>query len=399
MPSENKTQNFGLNQWTGNEYPKREDFVNDNSIIDVEIKNAQDKAEAAFRSASDGKSLIKNAITGVDPEVTIPTDATFAQLADAIGQIQTGINTDDATATAEKILAGMTAYVKGIKVIGTMIRRAGGEFPGYERATSVYAYAGRMHMYLPKGAYIDGTTDGAVTGSNGNPGVFFDEPNLNSGNIRSGKSIFGVQGNSNVVDTSDGILGAETILVGYSGYSKGSKYNGSMPNIGQQIVTPSTANKNIAKGCHNGDGYVKGDANLIPENILQGKNIFGVVGSVIAGKRFATGTVTSKNSSSNLTYTVDNTRYSTYPGSVIEVTGLQFKPSIILAHRNTSKSPYSVIATDIFDNDPFAVFSGIYSYNKLSNRNAELYINNGAFKIPTSIEANDIITFTWYAWE
>lgn len=34
MPSENKTANLGLNQWLGNEYPKRTDFVEDNKKID-----------------------------------------------------------------------------------------------------------------------------------------------------------------------------------------------------------------------------------------------------------------------------------------------------------------------------------------------------------------------------
>ena len=43
MPSENKTENYGLNQWTGNEFVKREDFVNDNALIDAAIKEAQDK--------------------------------------------------------------------------------------------------------------------------------------------------------------------------------------------------------------------------------------------------------------------------------------------------------------------------------------------------------------------
>lgn len=37
MPSTNKTPNIGLNQWLGNEYVKRQDFVDDNNIIDEEI--------------------------------------------------------------------------------------------------------------------------------------------------------------------------------------------------------------------------------------------------------------------------------------------------------------------------------------------------------------------------
>lgn len=38
MPSANKTPNYGLNQWQGNEYPKRQDFVEDNAAIDAAIK-------------------------------------------------------------------------------------------------------------------------------------------------------------------------------------------------------------------------------------------------------------------------------------------------------------------------------------------------------------------------
>lgn len=46
MPSENKTNNYGLNQWQGNEYLKREDLNTDNEIIDVELKNVNDKADS-----------------------------------------------------------------------------------------------------------------------------------------------------------------------------------------------------------------------------------------------------------------------------------------------------------------------------------------------------------------
>lgn len=37
MPSVNKTENLGLNLWQGNEYVKREDFVEDNKKIDEAI--------------------------------------------------------------------------------------------------------------------------------------------------------------------------------------------------------------------------------------------------------------------------------------------------------------------------------------------------------------------------
>lgn len=37
MPSSNKTTNLNLNSWIGTDKPKREDFVNDNSILDTII--------------------------------------------------------------------------------------------------------------------------------------------------------------------------------------------------------------------------------------------------------------------------------------------------------------------------------------------------------------------------
>lgn len=43
MPSENKTPNYGLNQWKGNEYVKRKDFVEDNLKIDTELKKVEQK--------------------------------------------------------------------------------------------------------------------------------------------------------------------------------------------------------------------------------------------------------------------------------------------------------------------------------------------------------------------
>ncbi|SCX93869.1 MULTISPECIES: hypothetical protein [unclassified Lysinibacillus] len=64
--------------------------------------------------------------------------------------------------------------------------------------------------------------------------------------------------------------------------------------IGKQIITPSTTNQTILKGLHDGSGYVKGDANLIPSNIIKDINIFGVLGSINPAK-IATGLVRTSN--------------------------------------------------------------------------------------------------------
>jgi hypothetical protein len=53
---------------------------------------------------------------------------------------------------------------------------------------------------------------------------------------------------------------------------------GSMPNIGQQNVTPTSADQSISQGYHDGSGKVAGDANLVTGNIKAGVTIFGVSG-------------------------------------------------------------------------------------------------------------------------
>ena len=86
---------------------------------------------------------------------------------------------------------------------------------------------------------------------------------------------------------------------------------GTMVDRGTVNITPSTVNQAITSGKHSGIGVVSGDADLISSNILSGKNIFGVVGTLVQGKRSSSGTVT--------------------PGSTrLTITGLTFKPSTVL---------------------------------------------------------------------
>ena len=51
--------------------------------------NVEDAMNELFTNVSNGKNLVGGAITDVDNSVTIPTDPTFQNLANAIGQIKT----------------------------------------------------------------------------------------------------------------------------------------------------------------------------------------------------------------------------------------------------------------------------------------------------------------------
>lgn len=81
--------------------------------------------------------------------------------------------------------------------------------------------------------------------------------------------------------SSDANAAVGDVLSGKTFYQGGLKRTGTMPNRGAVVITPSTTDQVIATGYHNGNGYVKGDANLVSSNILSGKEIFGVRGNVV----------------------------------------------------------------------------------------------------------------------
>lgn len=125
---------------------------------------------------------------------------------------------------------------------------------------------GTANIAIPAG-YHDGT--GFVEG----------DADLISSNIKAGKSIFGIAGNSNVVDTSPGTAVAGEILSGKVSFVDGAQVTGCMANRGAYNITPDASNITIPQGYHSGAGVVYGDADLVSGNIISGKNIFGVVGS------------------------------------------------------------------------------------------------------------------------
>ena len=85
----------------------------DNEKTDIE------KLQDGLDYLSQTKNLIKQAIVGKGQ--TISNNTPFREYAQKISDIETGIDTSDATATAQDILEDKTAYVNGQKVTGLYV--------------------------------------------------------------------------------------------------------------------------------------------------------------------------------------------------------------------------------------------------------------------------------------
>ena len=136
-----------------------------------------------------------------------PLDSDFDSdgITDAIDTDDT--NPNDATAAVGDVLTGKTFYSGSTARTGTMPNI--GTQTITPSTTTQYISAG----YHNGAGYCAGDGD------------------LVSGNIRSGVNIFGVSGNSNVVDTSAGTISSSALIrSGYVAYSDGSQYTGTLAN-------------------------------------------------------------------------------------------------------------------------------------------------------------------------
>lgn len=260
-------------------------------------------------------------------------------------------------ALPEDVLSGKTfSNIDGNDNVGTMANRG-----------AVVMTPGLTNTWIPKG-YHDGT------------GYFEGSSDLVSTNIKVGVTLFGVEGDSNIVDTSDADAYTSHILANRTAYVKGALKVGNMPDRGATNITPGTTNKTIATGYHSGGGVVYGDANLIPDNIKIGKSIFGVNGA--NGMLYATGTVIQTTSSQSFT-----------------ISDLGFQPTFVFLSIDRGSSAFVISGKGSIGSFTLPSHLRYWKYDINYDNNSNISFTSGGFTF-TSINRNpfgDENEITWYA--
>lgn len=215
---------------------------------------------------------------------TTITPSTSSQTAISAGTYATGnitvgaipnnyIDTSDATAAANDIIIYKSAYVNGEKVTGSMQSLAGNSnvvfsttneisINGFTRDVYIGSNAVTENMYISSGDAVTITIPSARRTE-----VLGD---VKASEVLAGKTFIS---NSNIINVGSGY----TTMLG----------TGTMPSKEAATITPTTTDQTIEAGQYlSGAQTIKGDGNLVPENIISGKSIFGVSGSVVIQKYY-----------------------------------------------------------------------------------------------------------------
>lgn len=193
---------------------------------------------------SGAKSDLATAITAKG--VTVPDDTTLDGYAALVEQIDTGVDTSDATATASDIARGKTAYVQGKKITGDLYETAKGKTKTYFTWDSEYVTLKRddkrdlINIKMPWigndgimriDSYIELGADVTLFGD------------ATAADVISGKTMTSAAGlkvvgtNTNDADTSDATATADDIAKGKTAYVQGQKITGT--------VEPAESNNNV----------------------------------------------------------------------------------------------------------------------------------------------------------
>lgn len=279
----------------------------------------------------------------------------------AAGIYDTAITVAGVSVPAANVLAGTT--IAG--TAGTMPNKTRAAVGGYTTAVSALGDSGGSLVMEPPTGYYESGKNAGNFGT-----LIATDANFVPGNILGGKSIFGVAGSipnqggyTNAVNSAwDGTN--MWIRIPKGGYvtNTGSGY----PEI---VVSPAQA---------------RADGNITSSNIRSGVWIYGVQGSLIEGKRSASGTFTSNDYDSNLI-----------------ISNLMFRPSIVMiyGYYPAGQSYYRRI---IYSGGAASWNSGFqwadyYGYSGFSSYGSNYLDDNGFSVYRLGFYATS--GSSWYAWE
>jgi fructose-specific component phosphotransferase system IIB-like protein len=154
------------------------------------------------------------------------------------------VDTTSGNALAGEILTGKKAWVDGVEITGSLTTQT----------------LSNANDTVTAGNYV-GTTLSAV------------DLDLHSDNIKAGKTIFGISGKTEVVDTTSGDAVAGELLMGKKAWVDGIEITGSLT-----TQTLSNANDTVTAGNYAGTTLSAVDTDLATANIKAGITVFGITG-------------------------------------------------------------------------------------------------------------------------
>jgi len=209
-------------------------------------------------------------------------------------------------------------------------------------------YFGKSGTMANNGAFAltAGAADQAVTAGYYSGGTLAGDTDLISNNIKSGVNIFGIDGDSNVVDTSSGDAVAGDILVGKIAWVDGAEITGTI-----ETQTLSADSATVSAGYYEATTLSAVDSDLTAANILSGTTIFGVAGSASSGytygdddASYVLGTATGAGTALKNLWNGTNTP-STFPGGSQALGGVDDYNANNAAGRPADSYPTSTVWT------------------------------------------------------